>query len=289
MWSRIRALCVVCAVVAVLISPRVSAQKADMADVLKNAAKYVTEFSEKLQAVTAEEVFLQMDTSGNKVNVTARIGSDVVMLGLPSGNFFFRDVYSVDTKPTGPREGRLLKLFQSPPDGNQSIAAATKLNKDGGIWFVTRNFQILDSPLMTLELLREPYQAGSVFTLDSVKKTDGVDVAILKFKETRSPSVLGTPVGIPVSGRLWVEAVSGTLRQAEIVVSDKAVNARYSIKYKQDKGTGFWLPAEMDHMIQISATVASGSMTGVAGTGSYEGHIQYSKFKQVPVDKMAIR
>jgi len=273
MVSRIRSWCVFCAVVAVLVSPRVSAQKPDMADVLKAAGKYLTSFSEKLKAVAAEELFLQMDTGGNKVNVTARIGSDVVMVGLPSGTFFFRDVYAVDTKPTVERTGRLLKLFETPPDGGSSIQAATKLNNDGGIWFVTRNFQMLDSPLMPLELLRDVYQEGSVFTLDSVKKADGVDIVVVKFKETRSRSVIGTPVGIPVSGKFWIEAGSGVIRQAEMIVSDKT--------------TGMWLPSEMDQMIQISAV--GGGVTGIGNTGSFEGHLKYSKFRQVSIDTTQIR
>jgi hypothetical protein len=282
-------ICTVVLLCATLLVPRVLAQKPAVDGVLKAAAGYLVTFSEKLQAVTAEEQFLQMDTGGNKINKVLRLNADVVMVGIGDGAiFFFRDVYAIDTKPMHPRSDQLLKLFEAPPAPPvTSLTTADKMTEDGAFWYISRNLRTLDSPFEPLALLRGTNQSGVTFTVESVKKMDGADVAVLKFTETRAPSAMRTPAGLPVSGRFWVEVATGTIRQSEVILSDKSINCRYSVKYALEKTTSLWLPVELSQQVQVSG--AGGGVEGIGSTGAFEAHLTYSKFRQVPIDVSKIR
>jgi hypothetical protein len=290
MSARATYLSVVGAIVVLCSAGGTSAQSASLSAVLERASAYVTELSEKLQIVGAEESALQKDVGGNKINLIARLSSDVVFVGVRNGTMgTYRDTYAVDTKATRPRDDRLFKLFLNPPEAPvTSTGQAVRLSEDSGVWYVSRNLQMMDDPLAALALLRAAGQAGATFKLDGVRKSDGVDVAQLKFNETATPSVLRTPAGIPVSGRFWIEAGTGIVRQTEIILSNKAVNSRYTVKFAQEPTIGLWLPKELHQYLQIS-TAGSGGPQTIGSQGSFESMAVYAKYRQVPIDLSRIR
>src|SRR4051812_27751178 len=83
-------------------------------DVLKLSAEYLTQYSQKLGAVAAEEEFLQYQTSSGQMGVPKRVISDVVWVGY--GGAGERFPHGTPGPPGGaPRkEDRPLKECSSP-------------------------------------------------------------------------------------------------------------------------------------------------------------------------------
>src|SRR5262245_42361957 len=89
---------------------RPSAQKVELTAILRAAASYVVQYSNKLQAVGAEEDYLQLEVSGGRMRVNRRLGSDVVFVGVGLGRVaVYRDVFARDGNSIRDREPRLLK------------------------------------------------------------------------------------------------------------------------------------------------------------------------------------
>jgi hypothetical protein len=258
-------------------------------DILKAAGTYLQEYSQKLNAVGAEEEFLQMDIGGNRINHTQRVASDVVMVGLDKGQVvLFRDAYSIDTKAVHPRTDRLLKLFSEPPGPPIGpLQYAQRFTDESVSAYSSPNLHVLDSPFAAFELLRQSNQIRSEFKLDSVKANGDVRVALLKYKENGPESLLVSP-SVPASGRLWIELPSGAIRQTEIIVSNKLLNLRASVTLAKDPGTGLWLPKEMSQNFDISEPGAGGVGT-LNNRQSFETHIKYQKYQQVTIDLAKMR
>ena len=281
------ALCAAC-----WLSGSVQAQKGTPAlpDILRSAGDYLVQYSQRLQAVVAQEEYLQMDTGGGQINHTRRLSADVVLVGLGRGLVaMYRDTYAIDTKPLHDRSDRLRKLFEEPPGPPVGpLQYAQRFTEESVRAYVTSNLHALDSPFVPLDLVRAENQQRLTFKLDGVKTTDGAQVAVLKFTERGAPSLVLTPADVPVSGRLWIDVASGAVRQTEVIVSNKQINLRGSVVYALDKGLGLWLPAELAQTFEMSSTGAGGS-GGINLHESFEGHAKYSKYQQVPIDLSKIR
>jgi len=258
-------------------------------DILTSAAGYVVQYSTKLQALTADEVYLQMDESGGRIQSVRRLNGDAVMIGLGDGvTYMFRDTYAIDTKPFHARSDRLLKLFTDPPPPpRRGLQEAVEISESGLSYYLTRSLHTEDSPLQPLDLLRAKNQARLKYALDGVKTSAGVALATLKFSGDDASSILMTPPGIPVTGKLTVEVGTGALRQSEVVVSNKAMTLRTTVEFTFDKALGLWVPKELVQRWEISSSAAG--MGELYDHGSYETHATYSNYKQVAIDPDKIR
>ena len=124
-------------VAALFLAPRPSAQKGPaLGDILRTAATYIADFSQRLQAVIAEESYVQLEVSGGATRITRRVYmSEVAFVGVGTGRIaFYRDVISLDGKTVRDDESRFLKLFQPPT--NVSLAAGAA--PDTGQWKALR-------------------------------------------------------------------------------------------------------------------------------------------------------
>ena len=286
-------LCLAAVIVAAgLATPRVHAQKGPaLADVLKAASDYVVKYSEDLKAVTAEEEYLQEDTSGGHLQTTRHMTSDIVMLGFGRGVIgSFRDVAVADGHAANDHRDRLLKLFTDSPDG--SIAQAQNIAEGGVKQYLSPNLHAFDQPLSGLEFLKPENQDKVTFKLDGVKTQNGAQIATLKYTEKPDMHVEQTPLKAPVNGRIQVEMPSGVVRMTEMIVSDKSVDLRATTTYAHDSTTDLWLPSTLDQNIDISSTTSDPSDLGqgnYAAKTSLEAHAKYTKFAKANVDITKIR
>jgi hypothetical protein len=274
-----------------LISPTVAGQKeAALPDLLKAASDYLVQYSQKLGAVLAEEEYVQYDVSTGQMATPRRLGADFVLLGLGDGGVAgFRDVVSIDKASVRREEDRLAGLFKKP--SGSSLSNARQITDDSLRYYVSQNLHALDQPSLALEFLRKENQERSNFKVESIKKMDGAQVAIVKFTEHATPRLVPASEDAPAVGRFWIDTASGAVRQTELGLSGRSANIRVTVKYASDATTDLLLPAEMYQQIDISG---AGSMPmssmGAANGGSssahqgLEGRARYSKFKQIPVD-----
>lgn len=254
-------------------------------DVLRTAADYLDRYSQKLQAVAAEESYLQYETSGGKLSKPRRLSADVAFVGVGSGSTVtYRDVYAIDNATVRPRDERLLGLVKAPSDATLEEAAA--LSKESVGRYLSPNLHALDQPTSALEFLRRVNQPRSTFVVESVKSVDGVRVATLRFTERASPRLVPMPEDAPATGRFWIDADAGTVRQSEIGLATSRVSLRATVKYAPNAPLDLWLPIEMTQQIELvgPGSQAINYMGANGGYSAHEGHearAYYSRFRAV--------
>ena len=262
----------------------VPAQKPELAAVLKNAAAYLSEYSQRL-AVTAEEDYVQRDTTTS--SAPRRIQSDVVMIGIGNGVVIgYRDVFAVDTSKVRERDERMLKLFRAPnPAAGQEAAKA--MESENAHYYLSPNLRTLDAPGLALEFLREANQPHSEFAIENVRKMGDVQIATVKFTERPVSRILPTPEGSKTSGKFLIDVASGAVTQTELTV-DHREYFRFHIatKFAKDATIGEWVPAEVLQDVDIrTPTSNSHSNMGEGGQlgsrRSFEGRIKYSKYRRI--------
>lgn len=280
------------AAVAAFAAAQPAAQQVQLADVLRAAASYIVKYSETLQAVGAEEDYLQLEVSGGRMRLTRRLGSEVAFVGIGLGRVaIFRDVFSRDGNPIRERDQRLLKLLQFPAV-RDPLVLAQQFTDDGMRHYVSQNAGLFDEMLQPLALLRTENATKVSFRLESVKTTAGVQMATLRFSETSEPHVINSPIPEPASGRFVVEVATGIVRETQLVISNKNTNLRTTVVYALQPGLGLWLPSKMDFQSDLSSVGAGNSAPSTVAAydirESLEGHASYSKYQQVPV-KLNVR
>ena len=259
----------------------VGAQKPQVADILKTAADYLVQYSQKLTTVAADEDYVQREPA---LNLNKRIQSDLVLVGLEDGMVSsFRDAYAVDGHAARPQDDRMLKLLQKP--SAQGLEQAQGIGEEARRSYVSPNLGALDSPTMALEFLRGVHQGQSEFSLDSIRNQDGAQIAIVKFKAQPTSTLLPVPDGAATAGRFWIDTATGTVRQTEITVSSKALSFRQTTKYAHDPAVSLWVPTEMLQLFELSSAGTGGFSNMGAGGGmgskqSLEGRARYSKYRR---------
>jgi hypothetical protein len=270
-------LAVVCLSLAVL-TTSAAAQKPAVADVLKSAADYLTDFAQKLGAVAADEEYTQREPAGN---VNRRLVGDIVWVGFDGGAIGgFRDIHGMDGHQLRQRDDRLLKLLAKPSEASQEEARA--LQNEGMRHYISPNLRAMDQPMLALEFLRAANHQHSEFELDGgVKTQDGVQVQGVKWKTKNASAVWPVPEGLSANGKATIEVGSGAIRSTEVVISNKVMMAKLIAKYAPDKALGLLLPTEMIQTIDISSSAGTGmSQGGVGAKQSLEGRARYSKFRR---------
>ncbi len=261
----------------------VHAQKPAVGDVVKSAGDYLTQYSQKLGTVIAEEEYTQREPaipSGNR-----RLQSDVAILGLDSGQIaVFRDVVAIDGREVRAKDDRLAKLFASAPT-QASQEQASAFAEEGLRHYLSPNLRMLDIPTLALEFFRTENQSQSEFSLDGgLRNQDGAQVATVKFKVNKDATVLPTPEGATTSGKAWIDVATGIIRQTELVVTGKNFNFKTTTKYTHDKGLDLWLPSEVSQLVDVSLAASGLSNMGEGGQmgakQSLEGRARYSKYRR---------
>jgi hypothetical protein len=268
-----------------------SAQKVELADVLRAAAAYVVKYSDTLQAVGAEEDYLQLEVSGGRKRADRRLRSDVVFVGVGLGRVItFRDSFSKDAHALRPREPRLLPLLQS--TDNERLDKAQKLTDESMRHYISGNVGHFDELLAPLALLRTENETKVKFKLENVKTVGGMQVATLRFAETTAPHVINSPIAEPATGQIQVEVATGIVRQTLLIISDKTINLRSTVVYALDPDLKLWLPSKMSFDSDISAQnagdVSPNTVSAYNVRESLQGQATYSNYQQVPV-KLNVR
>jgi hypothetical protein len=270
-----------------LLDAPLTAQKPPLDDILAAAAAYVTQLSERLQLVSAEEFYLQLETSGGQTRFTRRLVSDVVFVGLGKGRLHtFRDGFTKDGVKLREHDGRLVTLFSEQPSA--ALTRAQQWTDELAREYAGANLHLIDNVFAPLEVLRDENRARCTFSIESVKTTGGRQVAIVKFVESAVLRAIESPLQEPAFGRIHIEVGTGVVRQTELVLSDKLSNLRAAVTYKAESAIGVWLPSEMTLQTDISTASIGGGINQTqsifGARQSLEGRATYSKFQLRPID-----
>jgi hypothetical protein len=171
--------------------------------------------------------------------------SDFLLVQIPGEGWLpFRDVFERDGKKVRDREERLAKLFLDESASRNTFEKARELMNESArynIGNVSRNINI---PTLVLTLLTPVNRSRMRFELDKVDDTG----TIVEFKETSQPTYIATTAGrdLPVYGRFWIEADTGTILRTELHAVDTSVEAHITVHFQRDDGAGMFVPVRME-------------------------------------------
>jgi hypothetical protein len=223
-------------------------------DLLSRVSAYVAEFNRSFGSVVAEERYEQtirrsLASNGTSVQrgqsgpVATTLVSDFLLVQVPGEGWLpFRDVFERDGQQVRDREERLAKIFLS-GSGTSFDQARAVMNESAryNIGNVQRNINV---PTLVLTLLTDGQRERLAFKVDKVEEAG----TVVEFRETGRPTFVRTTNDndLPVNGRIWVDAATGTIRRTELHAVDTSVEAHITVTYQPDTELGVWVPARMD-------------------------------------------
>jgi hypothetical protein len=223
-------------------------------DLLARVSAYVVEFNRSFGSVVAEERYEQIlrrslgsnGTSvqrGNSGPIATTLVSDFLLVQVPGEGWLpFRDVYERDGQQIRDREERLAKIFLS---GSRASFDQARAVMDESARYNIGNVQRnINVPTLVLTLLTDGQRDRFAF---KVGKVDD-EGTLIEFRETGRPTFVRTTNDndLPVHGRIWVDAETGTIRRTELHAVDTSVEAHITVTYQLDTGLGVWVPSRME-------------------------------------------
>lgn len=174
--------------------PRITDSARTLAEALSGAVAW-EDYDQEVLEVEDRSASLPMKLLHNAVLAHRRLGSDVLLLRLPSGSFYgFRDVAQVDGQEVAERGQRIQKLFLSegkdPNETKTLIEESARFN----IGDIERN---LNLPTLILPLLLSD-ASGDIERLSLALEGNASErerTCAVSFRETRPPYLVGTGQG----------------------------------------------------------------------------------------------
>ena len=282
----------------VLLSVSLSAQpKPTVEPLLDRMASYLTEYEQQLSSVVADERFEQRidygrgseageaDTwfgepgaaGGPGRSATAdrrsrRLESEIAFIRLPGGAEWlgFREVKKVDGRAIV-SSGSSISTVLASPAGDltkaRAIAAAGAEHNLGSP-------RTVNVPTAALEIVLPVHRAAHEFVRIEDDRVRGTRTAVLRFLEVARPTLVKEPTGrnLVSSGRIWIEAATGTVWRIEWLYQAErregsASPPRLRVDFAPHRELGMMVPIEMTEVFAIPG-------------GRGEGRATYSNFRR---------
>ncbi len=243
--------------------------QSELAGLVAKAAAYADRFQTEFGSVVAEERYEQRVRRGPGGTTSTRnrgpedtvLVSDFLLVQVPGEGWLpFRDVFERDGSKVRDRQDRLAALFLNGADGSTLDQARRIMNESAryNIGSIERN---INTPTLVIQFLTPLHRYRFRFTAAG-RDDEGT---VIEFKETERPTFIATGGGrdLPVSGRFWMDAATGTVHKTHLDAVDTSVEAHITVTYRRDEALGLWVPARMDERYR------SGPSVQVTGTATY--------------------
>lgn len=274
-----------------------AAQAPDLQNLLKLAGEYHASYVHRVSGVTLEEQYQLLNVTGGKMQSNVRISSEVVLVNANAGLAALRDVFSLDTRPTRPRDARITSLLSSPTATMNDWNAVNRFTQEGAIHFALDIIVKVNEPTRALRFIALAEQPSLKYKLDGKKKINGVEVIGLGFEETTGQDkkyVLGTRRNGRAFGRIWVDPASGAIHETELWVESKGESASAKVKYAPHAGLNLILPTETTE--KYDEREFGGDVRDFRGAGvsevssqSFQASARYSNPTYHPIDLGKLR
>ena len=265
-----------CAVIvaALLVVPpsQHAAQAPEAAAVLERAAAYVARFVDTFSNVVTTERY------GQEVATDARVGSRngavtttrtrrdlrsellLLKVGGPLEWRPFRDVFEVDGRAVRERDGRLTRLFQTP--SANAYEQAARIAQESARHNVGLTGRTINTPVLSLLFLQARVQPRFQFTVETRDADVGPNVWRVAYRETMTPTLIrgittSEDRDLPSSGRFWIDAETGSILRAELVLVTGTLTARLVTTYRDDAQLGLAVPVDMREEYAIAEDARS--------------------------------
>ncbi len=306
--SAVRSVCALAVSIAAL-AVRPTAQNAPpqlpLDAILRNAGAYVEKLVSDASGLVLEEDYAQQVRV--QVVTTRHLRSDLTVMVDHDENWIeFRDVFEVDDKPVRDRDDRLIKLFASPsPDARAQarriIAEGSRYNLDVASMRISRSINL---PMTALRFLWPTSQSRSRFNRTGYANVSDHRTAVVEFRETAKPRIIGSSDDAASRGTLWIEPDTGMVLRTQLQLTtarDRAQTAAtITVNYALDPKIAIWLPHAMEERYEVTRTdttdvaattpqsngrLITGMETVPAATvlGTIEGQATYSNIRRFNV------
>jgi hypothetical protein len=216
-------------------------------DAIAQVRAFAERYQREAPSLVALEHYIQNATYSRGTPERRELTSELVMVRLhgTAGWVSFRDVLAVNNRRIPDREERLLKLLQS-PEAN-ALAQARKIAQESARFNLGRITRTMNVPDMVLEYLQPGHADRIAFDAPRTDVIDSVPVAVLRFRETKGPSIIRNTVGadLRASGRVWAEPESGTIVRTELVLVDRGSRGTCTVEFGSDPRLAIRVPIKM--------------------------------------------
>lgn len=267
----------------------------DAGGVMKRVGDYIVEFEREFSTVVAEERYvqvakpwrgmpaqpdrgaLQWDAAGARsdtrspIIVSRRVRSDVLLVQVPNGLWVsFRDAFEVDGKPVRNRDERVRELFLS-GDANRDDQLR-RINFESSRYNLGVGIRTVNTPTFPLVYLHPRHHTRVRYQLKGTDRIDGIDVAIVEYRERQLPALVGTANGedILASGRAWVEPATGRVRRIDTRLDREGARRVVRVSYGEVPGIPVLVPREMwewyENAVTLGMRAANGQVIECLGT-----------------------
>jgi hypothetical protein len=230
--------------------------------ILRAAGAYVDQLVSDTSGVVLEEDYAQQVRV--QVVTTRHLRSDLtVMSDHDEGWIEFRDVFEVDDKPVRDRDDRLIKLFASPngdarAQARRIIAEGARYNLDVASMRISRSINL---PMTALRFLWPSNQSRSRFNRTGYANVSDRRTAVVEFRETAKPRLIGSSDDAASHGTLWIEPDTGRVLRTQLQLTtarDRAQTAAtITVNYALDPKIAIWLPRAMEEHYEVTRTDAA--------------------------------
>ena len=264
-------------------------QPLTLRDVLARVGDYVVRYERELSGIVAEEHYIQQDGLFPRPPTTRReLKSDLLLVRTPGSEGYvqFRDVFEVDGRPLRDRSQRLQKLFLDPSAENTRQAG--QIMTESARYNVGRINRNINVPLLALMFMHPTNQSHFKFAMstedrgvpkglpDSGHFAVSIDVKVLSFRETESPTIVRDAASprkdARSSGRVWVEPDTGRVLMTELLVESSTVRSSTQVSYQSEPLLGFLVPVEMRERYMLPPP----NQYRIDGTATYSNFRQFT-------------
>lgn len=280
--------------------PRAGAQVVPptLPGVLARAGDYALEYEKRFSLLVAEEDYLQRAerplsagspsvarNPGGGFNIgserTRRLRSDYLLVKSDEGGWLpFRDVFEVDGRKLRDREDRMVKLLLAP--SASALEQAQRIMAESTRYNLGRITRTINIPTLAVLLVQPGLRPRFVFTESGEEQVAGRSAWVLAFEERLRPTLVRTTSGgdLPMTGKLWIDPVSGTVLKTQMSVADTAVVATVTVDYREDAALAMWVPAEMTEYYK-----ATMSADEIRCTATYRNYRKFSVSATEEIEK----
>jgi hypothetical protein len=232
-------------------------------DLLARVRQYARQYQQQAPSFVARERYTQNVTHDRRRPEHRLLISDLVMVRLPgtAGWMSFRDVVEVDGRPVRDRERRLVELLQSP--SASVLAQARELAAESARFNIGRVKRTINVPDIVFPYLDAAHAERITFEVQRGTTIDDTQVEVLRFNETRGPSILRQVDGTDLlaGGRVWVDAASGAVIRTELIVRDRFSNGSCIVDFQLHERMAIRVPSRMTERYRLTGETINGVAT----------------------------
>lgn len=263
-----------------------ASQQLVLADILERAADYMVEYAPKVSGVVLDEQYVLKEIGARGMLTPQRIGSHVTFVDLFGKVIALRDVFSIDGAATRPRTSRISELLAKPTPEKWQLAQ--RYAEEGQIYFLRDLVIRVSEPTIALQYLSGANQPKFKWRLEGRRTLNGAAVVTLRFDEPQSRDAfyfLKTSGNSFSSGRIYLDAASGTVHKTELWLESTSESARLETVFAPDPTLGMWLPRQTTENYELrepGGTAVGGGQLTLRHT--IEGNAVYSNPRHSPID-----